>query len=86
MLSKRCPFTGIINFYSDVDPHFAIGSIARGAMPGEERPSKSFTWRCYTDDGTSAGTAPDLQTAERRLVNFLALVDTPHHRVAMRVA
>ena len=28
MLIKRCPFTGIINFYSDIDPYVAVGSIA----------------------------------------------------------
>lgn len=74
MLTKRCPFTGIINFYSDVDPHLAIGSIAHGAA--SERASV-FKWRCYTDDGFNGGIAPDLQTAERRLVNFLALSEAP---------
>lgn len=72
MLSRRCPFTGIINFYDEHDPHLAVGSIA-----GDKRRSapSHFTWRCYTDDSMTGGTAPDLQTAERRLVNFLALID-----------
>ncbi len=74
MLIKRCPFTGIINFYSDIDPHIAVGSIAE---KGENGRAPQFKWRCYTDDGFTGGIAPDLQTAERRLVNFLALVDTP---------
>lgn len=72
MLSKRCPFTGIINFYSDMDPYIAVGSIAHNTARDR---TAVFKWRCYTDDGFTGGIAPDLQTAERRLVNFLALVE-----------
>lgn len=74
MLIKRCPFTGIINFYSEVEPHFSVGSIA--AFHARNK-AGGFTWRCYTDGGMTGGTAPDLQTAERRLVNFLAIVQAP---------
>lgn len=84
MLSKRCPFTGIINFYSDIDPYIAVGSIARNVARNS---APEFKWRCYTDDGFTGGIAPDLQTAERRLVNFLAMVEAPARpEPAMRVA
>ena len=83
MLSKRCPFTGIINFYTDLDPHLAVGSIARDPP---RSPSQGFTWRCYTDDNTSGGIAPDLQTAERRLINFLALIDHSQSATVVRAA
>jgi hypothetical protein len=83
MLSKRCPFTGIINFYSEVEPHFSVGSISAFHAGDKD---EGFTWRCYTDGGMTGGVAPDLQTAERRLANFLAIVETPPRLQAFRVA
>jgi hypothetical protein len=73
LLSKRCPFTGIVNFYTDTDPHMSVGSIARCGTTAPK--ASSFAWRCYTADSSSSGHAPDLGTAERRLMNFLAMVD-----------
>jgi hypothetical protein len=72
--TRRCPFTGIVNFYADDEPHMAVGSIARC---GTEATTPSFAWRCYTGDHASSGHAPDLQTAERRLTNFIAMVSSP---------
>lgn len=83
MLSKRCPFTGIINFYSEVEPHFSVGSIS--TFHARDK-AEGFTWRCYTDGGMTGGVAPDLQTAERRLANFLAIVDTPQRHPVAHVA
>ena len=83
MLSKRCPFTGIINFYSEGDPHLAIGSIT--SLQARSNAS-GFTWRCYSDGGITGGIAPDLQTAERRLANFLAIVQPPPRLKAAHVA
>jgi hypothetical protein len=79
--SKRCPFTGIVNFFSENDPHIAIGSIARCGRPAA--PAPTFLWRCYTSDGLSSGLAPDLATAERRLTNFLAMLEGEEVRAAV---
>jgi hypothetical protein len=76
--SKRCPFTGVVNFYSESDPHISIGSIARC---GRAATAGGFQWRCYTSDGVSGGLAPDLATAERRLTNFLAMLEGEEGRV-----
>jgi hypothetical protein len=82
MLStKRCPFTGIVNYFSDSDPHMSIGSIARCGTPAMSS-SAAFAWRCYTSDGVSSGRAPDLATAERRLTNFLAMLEGEEGRGA----
>jgi hypothetical protein len=70
--SRRCPHTGVVNFFSESDPHFAIGSIARCGTAADVG---GFTWRCYAGEALSAGHAPDLKTAERRLTNFYALVE-----------
>jgi hypothetical protein len=61
MLStKRCPHTGVVNFYFDADPHLAVGSVIKAGRA-------SYQWRCYTDPCAAVGTAPDLRTAERRV-------------------
>jgi hypothetical protein len=72
--SKRCPYTGVVNFYAASDPHMAVGSIARCGTAIEV--TDGFTWRCYAGESLSAGHAPDLKTAERRLTNFYAMVAT----------
>ncbi len=66
--TKRCPHTGVTNFFSDDDPFVAIGSIARRAEQG-------FTWRCHMGGSELSGRAPDIQSAERRLTQFLTSVD-----------
>jgi hypothetical protein len=73
LVVRRCPFTGVVNFFTDDDPHLAVGSIARC---GTAAPSADagFTWRCYDMDAPSAGLAPDRETAERRLTNYFAMV------------
>jgi len=41
MLSKlRCPHTGLVNFFTDVDPYMSVGSIIATA------PSR-YVWRCH---------------------------------------
>jgi hypothetical protein len=74
--SRRCPHTGVVNFYATSDPHFAIGSIARCGTAAE---IAGFTWRCYAGEAESSGRAPDLKTAERRLTNFYAMVEHSAH-------
>lgn len=79
--SRRCPHTGVVNFYSEADPHFAIGSIARCGTAAD---ASGFTWRCYAGEALTAGHAPDLKTAERRLTNFYAMIEqVGHDRVRM---
>lgn len=70
--SRRCPHTGVVNFYAVTDPHIAIGSIARCGTAADV---SGFAWRCYTAAAESSGRAPDLKTAERRLTNFYAMVE-----------
>jgi hypothetical protein len=70
--SRRCPHTGVVNFYAVAEPHMAIGSISRCGTAAQ---SDGFAWRCYTGAAESSGRAPDLRTAERRLTNFYAMVE-----------
>jgi hypothetical protein len=70
--SRRCPHTGVVNFYDRSNPHLAVGSIARC---GTSAADHGFAWRCYSGEIESSGRAPDLQTAERRLVNFYAMIE-----------
>lgn len=63
MLStKRCPHTGIVNYFDTVDPHFSVGSIARATG------QKHFLWRCYSAGTDQAGRTKDLKTAEHDLM------------------
>lgn len=73
LLSRRCPHTGIVNFYAEGEPHIAIGSIAHCGTKAASTPG--FAWRCHSGVTESSGFAPDLRTAERRLVNFYAMLD-----------
>lgn len=71
MLSaKRCPHTGIVNYFSELDPHLAVGSIARCGTS-----AAGFTWRCHAGGAERSGRAPDLESAQQRLTSFLAVAD-----------
>src|SRR5262245_29681848 len=61
MLSKkRCPHTGVVNFFAD-DPHLPVGSAIKvGRRVG-------YHWRYYQDPGSAAGAAPSLKSAERQI-------------------
>lgn len=64
MLSKRlCPYTGIVNFYFDADPHIAVGSVIKTA-------DKGYLWRCYTDPCTAVGSETDKEIAEQRVTDL----------------
>jgi hypothetical protein len=64
MLSKRlCPHTGIVNFYFDDEPHFAVGSVVKAE-------GKGYLWRCYTDPCEAVGAEPDIRTAEARVAEL----------------
>jgi hypothetical protein len=64
MLSKRrCPHTGVVNFFFSADPHLAVGSVIEAGASG-------YLWRCYTDPCTAAGAASDMKTAERQVTEL----------------
>ena len=69
MLSKsRCPYTGVVNFFTDTDPKLSVGSVARtGAKVG-------YVWRCYVGS-ESSGAATDMSLAETRLRRAIARGD-----------
>jgi hypothetical protein len=63
MLSKqRCPYTGIVNYFTSTDPLLSVGSIVKA---GEQR--LEYHWRWYDAAERIAGIAADMQTAEERL-------------------
>ena len=65
MLSrKRCPHTGIVNFYETTDPHVAIGLAMR------ERGETRYRWLSFADDQHPSGFAADLGAAERSLIQL----------------
>ena len=60
MLSKRrCPHTGIVNFFTDIDPFMSVGSII---AIGRAR----YVWRCHVVDHR-CGTTSDAMSAETHL-------------------
>ena len=68
LLSKHCPYTGIVNFYDERDPHLSIGSIAKcGTAATRQSDATCYTWRFYAADGTKAGRSLDAPGAERSL-------------------
>ena len=63
MVSKRrCPYTGVLNLFSESDPHLALGSVVRAGTKG------GYLWRCYASAEPLHGLASDARTAEMRLV------------------
>jgi len=67
MLSmRRCPHTGVVNFFFATDPHLAVGSIVKAERSG-------YLWRCHTDP-CIAGSEADLKEAERRVAELCAQV------------
>ena len=64
LLSKRCPYTDVVNFYDDAEPHMAIGSITKC---GTSAARDGYAWRFYAADEARSGHAPDAWSAERNL-------------------
>jgi hypothetical protein len=63
MLSKRlCPHTGVVNFYFEREPHFAVGSVVKG--------DGRYFWRCYTDPFEAVGAEADIAVAEQRVADL----------------
>ena len=63
--SRRCPHTGVVNFFVRADPYLAVGSVSQEANP------RQFVWRCYLD-GEGAGVADNLAIAEANLRTAIA--------------
>lgn len=61
---RRCPHTGVVNFYEKTEPLLALGSVTAGAEPAQ------FVWRFYSDDQQS-GVARDIVAAEVLLRNAI---------------
>lgn len=62
---KRCPHTGVLNFYTEADPLMAVGSVSPSGV------SARFAWRCYLAD-EAGGLAPDVALAEAHLRQAIA--------------
>jgi hypothetical protein len=66
MLSKlRCPHTGLVNFFTDVDPFISVGSIIATG------PSR-YVWRCHLVDHR-CGVTTDPMSAEANLRRALEM-------------
>lgn len=77
MLSKlRCLHTGVVNFFTDVDPFFSVGSIIATA------PSR-YVWRCHLVDHRCGVTA-DPVSAEANLRRALDMPDVSVSRTYAR--
>jgi hypothetical protein len=60
LIARRCPRTGVVNVFAHTQPFLAIGSLVRAD-------ARTYHWRCYLGP-PACGAAPDMHTAERRLV------------------
>jgi hypothetical protein len=69
LLRKRCPHTGVINYFSELDPLLSVGSVVVEAKVPHE-----FTWRCYIDE-RACGIVPDAALAEAHLKRAIARLD-----------
>ena len=73
LLSKHCPYTGVVNFFEASEPHLAIASITRcGRSAADSGSSNGYTWRFYAQYGAPSGYAPDVTSAEKKLRAVLA--------------
>jgi hypothetical protein len=79
-VSKQlCPHTGILNFFTDIDPFMSVGSIIATA------PSR-YVWRCHLVDHRCGVTA-NLVSAEanlRRALDMLGVSRTYARREFVR--
>jgi hypothetical protein len=64
LMSKRCPYTNVINFFDEAEPHLAIGSITKC---GTSAAADGYTWRFYVSEEALSGHTADAPSAERHL-------------------
>jgi hypothetical protein len=64
MLSKRrCPHTGVVNYFFADEPHFSVGSVIKAERLG-------YLWRCYTEPCAATGSEVDMHAAEQRVTEL----------------
>jgi hypothetical protein len=68
---RRCPHTGVVNFYEKGEPLLAVGSVSAGTEPAH------YVWRSYSDDQKS-GVARNSAVAEVLLRVAIARAKHPH--------
>ena len=69
LLRRRCPHTGVINYFSESDPLMSVGSVVEARAPQAE-----FAWRCYIDE-RACGIVADAALAETNLKRAIARLD-----------
>ena len=71
MLSKkRCPHTGITNYFTAANPYVAVGSVSETQSPSR------FAWRCYIER-EAGGMTSDISAAEAHLCRAIAVRERP---------
>jgi hypothetical protein len=68
--SKKCPVTGVVNFFDATDPYLSVGSVAKC---GTAAKSQRYLWRVYEGGANASGYAPDLTTAKHEIEASYAL-------------
>ena len=68
---RRCPHTGVVNFYEGTDPLLAVGSVSAGTKRSR------YIWRSYLDD-QEAGVARKISIAEAHLKAAIARAKQIH--------
>jgi hypothetical protein len=68
---RRCPHTGVVNFYEKGEPLLAIGSVSEATEPAH------YVWRSYLDV-PKAGVARDSAVAEVLLGVAIARAKRPN--------
>jgi hypothetical protein len=68
---RRCPLTGVVNFYEKADPLLAVGSVSADTKPAR------YIWRFYLDQ-QEAGIARNISIAEAHLRDAIARAKHPH--------
>ena len=63
---RRCPHTGVVNFYEKAEPLLAVGSVSTGT-----KASARYIWRSYLDD-RETGVARKISIAETHLKSAIA--------------
>jgi hypothetical protein len=69
LVRKRCPHTGVINYFSESDPLMSVGSVVEARAPQSE-----YAWRCYIDE-RACGIVADSALAESHLKKAIARLD-----------
>jgi len=72
MSKRRCPHTGIVNFYEKTEPPLAVGSASTGT-----KRSARYIWRSYLDD-QETGVARKISTAETHLKSAIGCAKHLH--------